>query len=339
MVYHYNLPKSLENYSQEIGRAGRDGEESICETLAATEDLATLENFARGNTPSLPSLEQLLQLVFSGDESLTISLYQTSRALDLRDLVLKTLLTYLEIDGYIQGGTPVYSEYRFKAKQPSASILDAFEGERRTFLRNVFREAKRGRTWLTINVTSVCEQLGCDRERVVRALEYLNEKDWIDLSASGIEHTYQIVKSPDNQQELAEQLHARMTQHERNELDRLQQVVTLIESDTCQTNLLCAHFGEHRDDPCGHCTACNDEGKLALPAIAARTITADDQQRIAELRSEHADAFSEPSVLARFLCGVKSPALTRHKLGRHPDFGCMSDCAFETVVAYVSECS
>jgi len=45
-VYHYNLPKSLESYSQEIGRAGRDGVKSTVELLACPDDVPTLENFA-----------------------------------------------------------------------------------------------------------------------------------------------------------------------------------------------------------------------------------------------------------------------------------------------------
>ena len=59
-VYHYNLPKSLESYSQEIGRAGRDGEESICELFACPDDVPTLENFAFGDTPTREALAGLL---------------------------------------------------------------------------------------------------------------------------------------------------------------------------------------------------------------------------------------------------------------------------------------
>src|SRR4051812_11180445 len=62
-VYHHNLPKSLESYSQEIGRAGRDGEASICELLACPDDVPTLENFAFGDTPTRESLAGLLEEV------------------------------------------------------------------------------------------------------------------------------------------------------------------------------------------------------------------------------------------------------------------------------------
>src|SRR4051794_25082398 len=59
-VYHYNLPKSLESYSQEIGRAGRDGKESICDLFACPDDVPVLENFAYGDTPTRAALTSLL---------------------------------------------------------------------------------------------------------------------------------------------------------------------------------------------------------------------------------------------------------------------------------------
>ena len=60
-VYHHDLPKSLESYSQEIGRAGRDGARSIVEVLSSAEDVPVLENFAHGDTPTDDALRGLVK--------------------------------------------------------------------------------------------------------------------------------------------------------------------------------------------------------------------------------------------------------------------------------------
>ena len=59
-VYHYAQPKSLEAYAQETGRAGRDGEPSVCEMFACPDDRATLENFTYGDTPAREGIAQLV---------------------------------------------------------------------------------------------------------------------------------------------------------------------------------------------------------------------------------------------------------------------------------------
>ena len=62
-IYHFNPPKSLENYAQEIGRAGRDGLVSHCELLLVPQDRITLENFVYGDTPSESSIRQFVEQI------------------------------------------------------------------------------------------------------------------------------------------------------------------------------------------------------------------------------------------------------------------------------------
>ena len=332
-VYHFNLPKSLEGYAQEIGRAGRDGAAAVCEMLVCEDDLNTLENFAYGDTPSGAAIERLLDELFELGENFDVSLHQLSASCDIRLLVVRTLLTYLELDGYLEGGTPVYSVYQFQPQMSSKEILSEFEGEYRHFLESVFRRSKKGRTWFTVDVDEVARDLGAPRARLVLALDALHERGMLEVRATGVRHRYRRVREPDSRAELVESLRERVVRREGAEVGRLADVINWVRLDRCQVRALGARFEDEAGQPCGHCSWC-EGGPVAreVPVRAPAKIPDGVWEEVLAFRGEYEKALGEPRALARFLCGVGSPWLTRARLPSHRLFGRLREVRFSEVL-------
>lgn len=339
-VYHYNLPKSLESYSQEIGRAGRDGEPSVVELLACPDDIPTLENFAYGDTPTETSLRSLvLELLGLGPE-FSVSLYDLSARHDVRQIVLKTALTYLEIDGVLKQGTPYYDGYEFRPlvgdRDGPGAVAAAVPGEPGEFVAGLFRMAKKGSVWYSLSPDEAAVSLGHGRERVVRALEYLDGRGLIELKASRVRQRFSRLDTEEDAEALVAGLTRRFAVREEGEISRLGRVLALIEHEGCQVNELASYFGETRPAPCGHCTFCRSgQARKMPPSTVAPTESAFSKLKpdFDRLRRGHPEALGEPRQGARFLCGISSPATTRARFSRHPLFGALAAHRFADVLA------
>jgi len=334
-VIHYNLPKSLESYAQEIGRAGRDGLPSTCEVLVCPDDLNVLRNFTHGDTPSLASVEDLLrEITAQPEEDLDLALTDLSSRCDIRPIVVRTLLTYLELDGYLIAGTPRYAQYQFQPLESSERILGRFSGERKELLGKIFRQARKAKTWFHIDLDETARTLREPRDRLVRALDYLGEQKLLEVRSAGLRHTYRWLRRPQDIAAVARDLHQRTLDRERREIERLDQMLGLATLDGCQTGFLSAHFGEPLAAPCGHCSWClNGHKPMEMPApTGIGGISEPLWKQAADLRRQEAAVLGEPRAFARFLTGLTSPRLTRRKLSGHPLFGSLADVPFAEVL-------
>ena len=336
-IIHYDLPKSIENYSQEIGRSGRDGKPALCEVLANRDNIHILENFIYGDTPEKNSIFQLLRTIkdnkgFVWETQIT----KLANELNIRVLPLKTLLVYLAMEEIIRPKFTYFGEYSFKYISEPTNIISSFEGERKQFVTAVMNHCHTKKIWTQVDIQGILDSYNTDRQRILAALEYFEEKGWIDLQSRQAVDVYDILTQAFNIDDMAEKMYALFKKKEGLEIQRIHNMVGFFENDACISTQLAGYFGENlANERCGHCSFCQS-GKAVLHAttklkplaqLEFKKITAEFYQAVGQ-------QFSEVN-LTKFLCGIYTPAFSKLKIKKLPYFGILESYPFLEVKNWI----
>jgi ATP-dependent DNA helicase RecQ len=336
-VIHYDLPKTLENYSQEIGRGGRDGLDSRCVLLGNEADRCILENFAYGDTPEAQGIATVLAAIPRDINNLwKISLRGLSDESDIKLLPLKTLITYLEMDGLIQSQFSYFEDYSFRYLHPKTSILSQFEGKRLEFLESIFKETRSGRIWEHLNIEDYLQTTGEDRQRVVKALDWLDQRGRIELKTKNLVEVYRVTGRIKSQTEATLKYHEMFTDREAREIERIQTMIDFFGSKTCLARSLSGYYGEELKQDCQTCSTCKGSASGLAPRRAMPKIGL-NRGECMELLTQALGKSISLVKITRFLLGLSSPDFLRLKLKKNPLFGCLEGHSWETVFTYAKD--
>ena len=321
-VYHLNLPKGLESYSQEIGRAGRDGVAGICELFACADDIPTLENFAFGDTPTPEAIAALLDEIFANDvgAQFVVAESELSVRLDVRALVLKTILTYLELEGLLRQGTPFYAGYSFRPTRVVRGRLRSLRPRARRLPPPARREREDGAGVDSSRSRVVGAELGedepdrrrarpprgeaADRASAQRRQAALHGARAAGLEGGGARPARRALRTTraggggaDRPRRLARDARRLPGQRARRLL-----------RGGARRAVRALHVLPHRAG-----AAPPGARRRSLRSLRRWTSAA-----LAALVEAHPEALAGPRQQARFLCGITSPATSRAKLTRDP---------------------
>ncbi|KAI1436504.1 ATP-dependent DNA helicase recQ [Xylaria sp. CBS 124048] len=341
-IVHYDVPNTIEEYSQQVGRAGRDGKPSTCTVYLCRDDYWIKESFVRGDMPSRHSLYKLLLDVFSddrcdssdGSQVLKLKFYELSKMYDVRMAPLGIILAMIELRfGLFRAITPEYSAYAFGYSQEFTARLQ--QDESPEALAIACHGSKKLKNYYIDPEAIASVSDGVSRMDIVAKLKEFEDEGLIKLRASGVVNRYRVVKPlPATSEEVAKitnLLYAELESRESDQMKRFENICDLLTGSLCYARALSEYFGTSLPggmEKCGICTHCLTKKPITVPH---KIVPAIDTEAINAIL-EACDVRDDPRFLARVAFGIKSPRVAQLGLHKLPIFGSLEDQPFASLL-------
>lgn len=271
LVIHYELPGSLEEYFQEAGRAGRDGEKAYAVALYGARDSAQLKKRLSDEFPEREYIKDVYEKLayffqipmgsggqtghhFHLDQFCGIFKYNIAQA--------HSSLKILDLSGYIEyvEEPERRSKIRFSIARDELYKFRSFSEE----VENLIRVLLRSYTGLFADYVYISEQLLAQRTGMTPDLVYESLKM---LTGHRIVHYIPAKKVPiiyyvRDREETRYMVIPQTVYEGRKErfAGRIEKVVEYGSSETqCRSRMLLHYFGEKEAKACGHCDVCLEQ--------------------------------------------------------------------------------
>ena len=286
VVVHYDLPSSLEEYYQEAGRAGRDGNHSYAVVLASPRDKATLTRRLNDSFPPKDFVAEVYEqaclyidlcLGEGADKSFDFNIGAFADNHSWQQTQVHSALRLLGAAGYVNYVDDLDTRARVMVIADKRELYSfTFSDDEDAVLQHLLRSYP----GLFADYVQISE------ESIASALMMSGEKVYQTLLALTRLHAIHYV--PRRQQpflyfptrrvakryvELPRSVYEEMRQRMADRLDAMRRFT--FDSTECRANTILGYFGERPEQTCGHCDVCREQQprrqqSSAVPSLRER---------------------------------------------------------------------